>query len=130
MDPSQIHPVFAKQIDAASRGDLDAMLAVYHPEITSLRFQGPVVGRGGAQDLHPEPVLSLDPQFHEAEGVQAVHVAQAVVGVHLGDRYLDEDVVAQDLLDGRRHVHGVPLLAVACVRRKSVPGSAGPAGHS
>jgi hypothetical protein len=51
MDPSQIHPVFARQIDAASRGDLDAMLAVYHPEITSLRFQGPVVGRGGAQDL-------------------------------------------------------------------------------
>ena len=51
MDFSQIHPVFAKQIEALAKDDMETLMAVYHPEIVSLRFQGPVVGRQAARDL-------------------------------------------------------------------------------
>ena len=47
----QLHPVFAKQIDCLMRQDFDALLETFHPEIVSLRFQGPVYGREGARDL-------------------------------------------------------------------------------
>jgi ketosteroid isomerase-like protein len=51
MDLSQLHPVFLKQIEALSNNDMDTLMEVYHPDIVSLRFQGPVVGREAARDL-------------------------------------------------------------------------------
>ena len=45
MDFSEIHPVFLKQIEALAKNDMETLMEVFHPDIVSLRFQGPVVGR-------------------------------------------------------------------------------------
>lgn len=47
----QLHPVFAKQIECLMKGDMDALMEIYHPEAESLRFQGPIKGRDGIRQL-------------------------------------------------------------------------------
>jgi hypothetical protein len=47
----QLHPVFAKQVECLMRNDFDALLETFHPEIVSMRFQGPIYGREAARDL-------------------------------------------------------------------------------
>lgn len=47
----ELHPVFMKQIECLATGDYGALLETFHPEIVSLRFQGPLYGRKAAGDL-------------------------------------------------------------------------------
>jgi hypothetical protein len=62
----QLHPVFAKQIECLMRNDFDALLETYHPEVVSLRFQGPVFGRDGARELLRQ-YEGLDMEFVNVE---------------------------------------------------------------
>jgi hypothetical protein len=47
----QLHPVFAKQLEALATGDFDALLQTFHPDIVSLSFRGPLYGREEAHAL-------------------------------------------------------------------------------
>jgi hypothetical protein len=47
----ELHPVFAKQIQALMTGDMDALMEIYHPEVVSMQIRGPIYGREGIREL-------------------------------------------------------------------------------
>ncbi|MBI3688127.1 MAG: nuclear transport factor 2 family protein [Actinobacteria bacterium] len=58
----ELHPVFARQIQALMTKDFDSLMETYHPDIVSMQFQGPIRGRQASRELLTK-YQSLSPEF-------------------------------------------------------------------